>query len=40
MDEFCLKFSRQVGLKYLVYTKDYRKDGALPLIPVYHCMFI
>ena len=29
MDEFCKKFSQQVGFKYLLYTKDLRKDGEL-----------
>lgn len=36
MDEFCVK----VGRRYLVYTKDLRKDEALILIPAYMCMFI
>lgn len=40
MDEFCVKFASQVGQRYLVYTKDLRKDGALFLIPAYMCMFI
>ncbi len=40
MDEFCKKFSQHVGPRYLVYTKDSRKDGELTMIPVYHCMFI
>ena len=29
MDEFCKKFSQHIGLKYLLYTKDLRKDGTL-----------
>ena len=40
MDEFCKKFSQQIGLKYLLYTKDLRKDGDLWLLPVYLTQFI
>ena len=40
MDEFCKKFSRQIGLKYLLYTKDLRKDGDLWFLPVYLTQFI
>ena len=28
LDAFCKKFSSRVGERFLVYTKDYRKDGA------------
>ena len=35
LDEFCKKFSSRVGNRYLVYTKDLRKDGATLLVPVY-----
>ena len=34
------KFSQHIESRYLVYTKDYRKDEQLTMIPVYHCMFI
>ena len=40
LDEFCVKFASQVDQRYLAYTKDLRKDGALFLIPAYMCMFI
>ena len=40
MDEFCIKFASQVGQRYLVYTKDQRKDEGLFLIPAYMCMFV
>lgn len=40
MDEFCRKFSQHVGKRYLVYTKDLRKDEQLIMVPVYHCLFI
>ena len=40
IDAFCEKFSQQVGQRYLVYTKDLRKEGELAMLPVYMCMFI
>ena len=35
MDNFCKKYSKIVGNRYLVYTKDLRKDGALLMVPAY-----
>lgn len=35
IDDFRKKFSSRVGNRYLVYTKDLRKDGATMLVPVY-----
>ena len=35
LDEFCKKYSARVGNRYLVYTKDLRKDGEVLLVPVY-----
>ena len=35
LDAFCDKYSAQVGNRYLVYTKDLRKDGETLLVPVY-----
>ena len=40
MNEFCKKFSQQIGLKYLLYTKDLRKDEDLWFLPVYLTQFI
>ncbi len=34
LDAFCEKFSERVGERFLVYTKDLRKDGATTLLPV------
>ena len=34
MDEFCKRFSQHVGMRYLVYTKDLRKDEQLT-----NCLF-
>lgn len=35
IDAFCDKFSSRIGNRYLVYTKDLRKDGETILVPVY-----
>ena len=35
LDEFCKKFSSRISNRYLVYTKDLRKDGATIMLPVY-----
>lgn len=35
LDEFCRKFSRRVGNRYLVYTKDLRKDKETLMVPIY-----
>ena len=35
LDEFCGKFPSRVGDRYLVYTKDLRKDGETTMLPVY-----
>lgn len=35
LDEFCKKYSKHVGNRYLVYTKGLRKDGETLLVPVY-----
>lgn len=40
LDAFCKKFSTRVGERFLVYTKDYRKDGATTLLPVVMTMML
>lgn len=35
LDEFCKKFSSRVGERFLVYTKDFYRDGETNCIPVY-----
>ena len=40
LDAFCKKFSSRVGERFLVYTKDYRKDGATTLLPVVMTMMM
>lgn len=40
LDKFCEKFSDRIGKKYLVYTKDLKKEGDILYIPIYMAMFI
>ena len=40
LDAFCKKFSSRVSERFLVYTKDYRKDGATTMLPVVMTMFL
>ncbi|MBQ0021721.1 MAG: ATP-binding protein [Prevotellaceae bacterium] len=35
LDEFCSKYSRRINNRYLVYTKDIRKDKETLMIPIY-----
>lgn len=35
LDEYCKKYASRIGSRYLVYTKDLRKDGETTLAPVY-----
>lgn len=40
LDEFCSKFSDRIMSKYLIYTKDYRRENGVEYIPVYMTMFL
>ena len=40
LDAYCGKFSSRIRNKYLVYTKDMRKDGDVLYLPVYMTMFL
>ena len=40
LDAFCGKFSSRIRNKYLVYTKDMRKDGDVLYLPVHMTMFL
>ncbi len=40
LDEFCRKYSDRIQNKYLVYTKDLRREGDINYIPVYMTMFL
>lgn len=35
LDAFCEKYSSRIGDRYLVYTKDLNKDGAVTLVPAF-----
>jgi hypothetical protein len=40
IDRFIQKYSSRVGEKYLIYTKDYRKDRDITLLPVFFAQFL
>ncbi|MDD4822009.1 MAG: AAA family ATPase [Bacteroidales bacterium] len=40
LDEFCVKFSDRIMNKYLIYTKDYKRENGIDYIPVYMTMFL
>lgn len=40
LDAFCAKFSSRIKNKYLIYTKDLRKEGDVCYLPAYMTMFL
>jgi predicted AAA+ superfamily ATPase len=40
LDAFCMKFSDRISNRYLIYTKDLRKDEATTLLPVFMTIFL
>lgn len=40
LDEFCTKFSDRIMNKYLIYTKDYRRENGIEYVPVYMTPFL
>lgn len=40
LDMFCEKYSSRVSKRYLIYTKDLRKDGDMLYVPAYMTMFL
>ncbi|MCM1484141.1 MAG: AAA family ATPase [Muribaculaceae bacterium] len=40
LDLFCEKFSSRVSKRYLIYTKDLRKDDSIIYLPVYMTQFL
>ena len=40
LDAFCEKFSSRVGERYLIYTKDFVKNGETTCLPAYMTMFL
>ena len=40
LDAFCIKFSDRISNRYLIYTKDLRKDESTTLLPVFMTIFL
>lgn len=40
LDEFCQKFSERILNKYIIYTKDYKRDNGVAYIPIYMTLFL
>ncbi len=40
MDSFCEKFSGRINEKYLIYTKDLKKENDVTYLPVYMTQFL
>ena len=40
LDEFCTKYSERITNKYVIYTKDYKREGGVEYIPVYMTLFL
>ena len=40
LDEFCRKFSNRVLKKYIIYTKDYKREKDMEYLPMYMTMFL
>ena len=36
LDAFCNKYSSRIGKRYVLYTKDYHKDGSTLYLPIYY----
>lgn len=40
LDNFCNKFSSRIGEKYIVHTKDYKRENGVTYIPIYMLPFL
>lgn len=40
LDAFCKKFSERVGERFLIYTKDFSRDGSTTLLPVVMTLYL
>ena len=40
LNAFSRKFSDRIKNRYLIYTKDYRREGGITYLPVYMTMFL
>ncbi len=36
LDAFCDKYSSRIGQRYVLYTKDFYKDGNIIYLPIYY----
>lgn len=40
LDQFCAKYSERIMNRYLIYTKDYKRENGVEYIPIYMVMFL
>ena len=40
LDDFCIRFSARIGEKYIVHTKDLKRENGVTYIPVYMLPFL
>lgn len=40
LDQFCAKYSGRIMNRYLIYTKDYKRENGVEYIPIYMVMFL
>ena len=40
LDEFCSKYSDRIRNRYVIYSKDYKRENGVEYIPVYMTMFL
>ncbi|MGN1265472.1 MAG: ATP-binding protein [Muribaculaceae bacterium] len=40
LDEFCIKYSDRIQNKYLIYTKDYKRENGVEYLPAYMTMLV
>lgn len=40
LDQFCTKYSDRIMNRYLIYTKDYKRENGVEYIPIYMAMFL
>lgn len=40
LDKFCKKYSKRISEKYVVYTKDFRKEADVNYLPIYMTQFL
>lgn len=40
LDQFCAKYSDRIMNRYLIYTKDYKRENGVEYIPIYMAMFL